>query len=166
MHDVPFLILEGGALISCVPVTTNPTHFPIDSRLMAIAEPMTSCMSEPMMASSTMSHRMIRGTWGGRNISINNEREQHQQREGAARFSLSFPRGMCDYGACPLGTCCFFPALLLPHRMKVRKTRCRAALGAGLGQKCRLPVAIPRGGSRVTYITPITRLNRYGALRE
>lgn len=43
---------------------------------MAIAEPMTSCMSEPMMASSTMSHRMIRGTWGGRNVSIHNEREQ------------------------------------------------------------------------------------------
>lgn len=27
-----------------------------------MAEPMTSCMSEPMMASSTMSHRMMRGT--------------------------------------------------------------------------------------------------------
>lgn len=41
------------------------THFPTDSRLMAMAEPMTSCMSEPMMASSTISHKMIRGTWGG-----------------------------------------------------------------------------------------------------
>lgn len=34
-----------------------------DSSLKAMAQPMTSCMSEPMMASSTMSHKMIRGTW-------------------------------------------------------------------------------------------------------
>jgi len=37
-------------------------HLPTDRRLMAIAEPITSCMSEPMIASSTISHRMIRGT--------------------------------------------------------------------------------------------------------
>lgn len=45
---------------------TKPTHFPTESKLMAMAEPMTSCMSEPMMASSTISHRMIRGNWGGK----------------------------------------------------------------------------------------------------
>jgi hypothetical protein len=28
-----------------------------------MAEPMTSCMSEPMIANSTISHRMIRGTY-------------------------------------------------------------------------------------------------------
>lgn len=27
-----------------------------------MAQPMTSCMSEPMMASSTINHRIIRGT--------------------------------------------------------------------------------------------------------
>lgn len=38
-------------------------HLPLERRLNAMAHPMTSCMSEPMMASSTISHRMIRGTW-------------------------------------------------------------------------------------------------------
>lgn len=38
------------------------TYLPTDSRLRAMAQPMTSCMSEPMIASSTISHRMIRGT--------------------------------------------------------------------------------------------------------
>lgn len=46
------------------PPAPNATHLPMESRLMAMAEPMTSCMSEPMMASSTISHRMIRGACG------------------------------------------------------------------------------------------------------
>lgn len=37
-------------------------HLPADRRLMAMAEPMTSCISEPMIANSTISHRMTRGT--------------------------------------------------------------------------------------------------------
>lgn len=51
-------------------------HLPEDSRLNAMAQPITSCMSEPTIATSTISHGMIRGTWtrtgcqlreGGRN---------------------------------------------------------------------------------------------------
>jgi hypothetical protein len=41
----------------------NPPHLPADRRLMAMAEPMTSCISEPMIANSTISHRMIRGIY-------------------------------------------------------------------------------------------------------
>ena len=37
-------------------------HLPTDRRLMAIAEPITSCISTPMIANSTISHRRIRGT--------------------------------------------------------------------------------------------------------
>ena len=37
---------------------------PADSRLNAIAVPMTSCMSEPTMASSMVSQRRVRGAWG------------------------------------------------------------------------------------------------------
>lgn len=37
-------------------------YLPADSRLNAIAVPMTSCMSEPMMASSMVSQRRVRGT--------------------------------------------------------------------------------------------------------
>lgn len=51
------------------PATTGSSPFlhvspylPADSRLKAMAQPMTSCMSDPMMASSTISHKMIRGT--------------------------------------------------------------------------------------------------------
>lgn len=39
---------------------------PAESRLNAIAVPMTSCMSEPTMASSMVSQRRVRGTWGRR----------------------------------------------------------------------------------------------------
>lgn len=35
---------------------------PAESRLNAIAVPMTSCMSEPTMASSMVSQRMVRGS--------------------------------------------------------------------------------------------------------
>ena len=37
------------------------SHLPADRRLMAIAEPITSCISTPMIANSTISHRRIRG---------------------------------------------------------------------------------------------------------
>lgn len=47
---------------SCAFLHVSP-YLPADSRLKAMAQPMTSCMSEPMIASSTISHKMIRGTW-------------------------------------------------------------------------------------------------------
>lgn len=37
-------------------------YLPAESRLNAIAVPMTSCMSEPTMASSMVSQRRVRGT--------------------------------------------------------------------------------------------------------
>lgn len=41
---------------------------PAESRLKAMAVPMTSCMSEPTMASSMVSQTRVRGTWGGGNL--------------------------------------------------------------------------------------------------
>lgn len=38
-------------------------YLPTERRLKAIAQPMTSCMSEPIIANSTISQRRIRGTW-------------------------------------------------------------------------------------------------------
>lgn len=40
-------------------------HRPAESRLKAMAVPITSCMSEPMMAISIMSQSSTRGTWRG-----------------------------------------------------------------------------------------------------
>lgn len=37
---------------------------PAESRLKAMAVPITSCMSEPMMATSIVSHSSTRGTLG------------------------------------------------------------------------------------------------------
>lgn len=46
------------------PCTVDSTYFPFERRLNAMAVPMTSCISEPMMAISTMIHKRIRGTVG------------------------------------------------------------------------------------------------------
>lgn len=55
---------EGAAVPS--PGLKNWGHLgqyrPAESRLNAIAVPMTSCMSEPTMASSIVSQRRVRGT--------------------------------------------------------------------------------------------------------
>lgn len=40
-------------------------HRPAESRLKAMAVPITSCMSEPMMAISIISQSSTRGTWWG-----------------------------------------------------------------------------------------------------
>lgn len=46
--------------------TRGAAHRPAESRLKAMAVPITSCMSEPMMAISIMSQSSTRGTWRGR----------------------------------------------------------------------------------------------------
>lgn len=51
-------------------VPHETAHRPADSRLKAMAVPITSCMSEPMMAISIMSHSSTRGTWGDRGIEV------------------------------------------------------------------------------------------------
>lgn len=56
---------------------------------MAMAEPMTSCMSEPMMASSTISHRMIRGACGknAQNLKTGDESRPCNARARGPRWS-------------------------------------------------------------------------------
>lgn len=60
-----------------------------DSRLKAMAQPMTSCMSEPMMASSTMSHRIIRGTWTEHTGDTGEIKQAPLQKQDTTGFSFN-----------------------------------------------------------------------------